>query len=237
MLGTGWRTRADFEPASRRTARRAVRYQWISLRDCWGRSCGTAATATTRRVTAAVQNSASSIRTRLGMPTPGAAPASPSSSRLSPMSSIGITADLCRAAVEAASKVRAAPTANVSCLGNACPAGSYSVLIFICNSPDRDFWLNSFTGGSMGEADMPNIVYYNRDRRRSSFTRPMRDPEEILEGLRSLKAVKGELNRTMSLSSDKRRSSSREYRTSLCFYLAHHSLVRSILVRLFCLSL
>ncbi|XP_026827027.1 regulating synaptic membrane exocytosis protein 1 isoform X2 [Ooceraea biroi] len=62
--------------------------------------------------------------------------------------------------------------------------------------------------GSMGEADMPNVVYYNRDRRRSSFTRPMRDPEEILEGLRSLKAVKGELNRTMSLSGDKRRSSS-----------------------------
>ncbi|XP_020291700.1 regulating synaptic membrane exocytosis protein 1 isoform X3 [Pseudomyrmex gracilis] len=60
--------------------------------------------------------------------------------------------------------------------------------------------------GSMGEADMP-IVYYNRDRRRSSFTRPMRDPEEILEGLRSLKAVKGELNRTMSLTSDKRRTS------------------------------
>ncbi|XP_032672413.1 regulating synaptic membrane exocytosis protein 1 isoform X2 [Odontomachus brunneus] len=63
--------------------------------------------------------------------------------------------------------------------------------------------------GSMGEVDMPAVVYYNRDRRRSSFTRPMRDPEEILEGLRSLKAVKGELSRTMSLTSDKRRGSRR----------------------------
>ncbi|KAL0117950.1 hypothetical protein PUN28_008967 [Cardiocondyla obscurior] len=62
--------------------------------------------------------------------------------------------------------------------------------------------------GSMGETDMP-VVYYNRDRRRSSFTRPMRDPEEILEGLRALKATKGELNRTMSLSSDKKRGSRR----------------------------
>ncbi|XP_018053303.1 PREDICTED: regulating synaptic membrane exocytosis protein 1 [Atta colombica] len=63
--------------------------------------------------------------------------------------------------------------------------------------------------GSMGEADMPAIVHYNRDRRRSSFTRPMRDPEEILEGLRALKATKGELSRTMSLSGDKRRGSRR----------------------------
>nr|XP_012147152.1 PREDICTED: regulating synaptic membrane exocytosis protein 1 [Megachile rotundata] len=63
--------------------------------------------------------------------------------------------------------------------------------------------------GSMGEADMPAIVHYNRDRRRSSFTRPMRDPEEILEGLRSLKAAKRELGRTMSLSGDKRRESRR----------------------------
>lgn len=62
----------------------------------------------------------------------------------------------------------------------------------------------------MGETDM-SITYYNRDRRRSSFTRPMRDPEEILEGLRSLKAAKGELSRTMSLSGDKRRGS-REYK-------------------------
>ncbi|XP_014478309.1 PREDICTED: regulating synaptic membrane exocytosis protein 1 isoform X2 [Dinoponera quadriceps] len=61
--------------------------------------------------------------------------------------------------------------------------------------------------GSMGEVDVP--VYYNRDRRRSSFTRPMRDPEEIMEGLRSLKAVKGELSRTMSLTGDKRRGSRR----------------------------
>ncbi|XP_076178462.1 regulating synaptic membrane exocytosis protein fife isoform X2 [Ptiloglossa arizonensis] len=61
--------------------------------------------------------------------------------------------------------------------------------------------------GSMGEADIPNIVHYNRDRRRSSFTRPMRDAEEILEGLRSFKAAKRELGRTMSLSGDKRRES------------------------------
>lgn len=72
----------------------------------------------------------------------------------------------------------------------------------------------------MGETDMSSIVYYNRDRRRSSFTRPMRDPEEILEGLRSLKAAKGELNRTMSLTGDKRRSS-REYKRFFAF-LGHH---------------
>lgn len=60
----------------------------------------------------------------------------------------------------------------------------------------------------MGEADMPAIVHYNRDRRRSSFTRPSRDPEEILEGLRTLKAAAHrELGRTMSLSGDKRRES------------------------------
>lgn len=70
----------------------------------------------------------------------------------------------------------------------------------------------------MGEADMPAIVCYNRDRRRSSFTRPMRDPEEILEGLRALKATKGELNRTMSLSGDKKRSS-REYKHFPRFFL------------------
>ncbi|KAG9438155.1 regulating synaptic membrane exocytosis protein 1 isoform X1 [Apis mellifera carnica] len=62
--------------------------------------------------------------------------------------------------------------------------------------------------GSMGETEMPTI-HFNRDRRRSSFTRPMRDPEEILEGLRSLKAAKRELGRTMSLSGDKRRESRR----------------------------
>lgn len=43
----------------------------------------------------------------------------------------------------------------------------------------------------------PPPVSYNRDRRRSSCTRMLRDPDEIL---RSLKAVKGELGRTMSLS-------------------------------------
>lgn len=69
----------------------------------------------------------------------------------------------------------------------------------------------------MGEADLPAIVHYNRDRRRSSFTRPMRDPEEILEGLRTLKAAKGELNRTMSLTGDKRRGS-REYKRFLAFF-------------------
>jgi hypothetical protein len=41
---------------------------------------------------------------------------------------------------------------------------------------------------------------YNKERRRSSCSRG-RDPDEIL---RSLKAVKGELGRTMSLSGDKR---------------------------------
>lgn len=55
------------------------------------------------------------------------------------------------------------------------------------------------------------MVAYNRDRRRSSCARVMRDPDEIL---RSLKAVKGELGRTMSLSSDKRRGS-REYRKNM----------------------
>lgn len=45
---------------------------------------------------------------------------------------------------------------------------------------------------------------YNRDRRRSSCARMLRDPEEILK---SLKAVKGELGRTMSLSGDKRHRS------------------------------
>lgn len=72
----------------------------------------------------------------------------------------------------------------------------------------------------MGEVDMPAVVYYNRDRRRSSFTRPMRDPEEILEGLRSLKAAKGELSRTMSLTGDKRRGS-REYKRFFAS-LSHH---------------
>ncbi|XP_076244802.1 regulating synaptic membrane exocytosis protein fife isoform X2 [Calliopsis andreniformis] len=56
--------------------------------------------------------------------------------------------------------------------------------------------------GSMGEADI--IVHYYGGRRRSSFTRPPRDPEEIREGLQSLKAAQRELGRTMSLSGDKR---------------------------------
>lgn len=73
----------------------------------------------------------------------------------------------------------------------------------------RNIAILDFAGGSMGETEMPTI-HFNRDRRRSSFTRPMRDPEEILEGLRSLKAAKRELGRTMSLSGDKRRES-REY--------------------------
>lgn len=85
----------------------------------------------------------------------------------------------------------------------------------------------------MGEADMPAIVNYNRDRRRSSFTRPMRDPEEILEGLRALKANKGELSRTMSLSSDKRRGS-REYKYFPCFFWpSFRSFVRPSSVCLF----
>ena len=59
----------------------------------------------------------------------------------------------------------------------------------------------------MGETDV-TVAHYNRERRRSSFARPMRDQEEILETLRNLKAQnsgKGELSRTMSLSGEKRR--------------------------------
>ncbi|XP_050312016.1 regulating synaptic membrane exocytosis protein 1 isoform X2 [Anthonomus grandis grandis] len=52
---------------------------------------------------------------------------------------------------------------------------------------------------------VPPPASYSRDRRRSSCTRMLRDPEEILK---SLKAVKGELGRTMSLTADKRRRSS-----------------------------
>ncbi|XP_054006344.1 regulating synaptic membrane exocytosis protein 1 isoform X3 [Hylaeus anthracinus] len=59
--------------------------------------------------------------------------------------------------------------------------------------------------GSMGEADMSVMMHHNRDRRRSSFTRPMRDHGDILEDLRLFKAAKRELNRTMSLTGDKRR--------------------------------
>ncbi|CAB0032410.1 unnamed protein product [Trichogramma brassicae] len=64
--------------------------------------------------------------------------------------------------------------------------------------------------GSMGEADVSG-VHYSRERRRSSFARPMRDQEEILETLRSLKAQgRGELSRTMSLSGEKRRPNLRQ---------------------------
>ncbi|XP_060519532.1 regulating synaptic membrane exocytosis protein 1 isoform X2 [Cylas formicarius] len=52
---------------------------------------------------------------------------------------------------------------------------------------------------------VPPPPSYSRDRRRSSCTRMLRDPEEILK---SLKAVKGELGRTMSLTAEKRRRSS-----------------------------
>ncbi|XP_065162627.1 regulating synaptic membrane exocytosis protein 1 isoform X2 [Atheta coriaria] len=48
---------------------------------------------------------------------------------------------------------------------------------------------------------MPPPSSMARDRRRSSCTRMMRDPDEILK---SLKAVKGELGRTMSLTGEKR---------------------------------
>nr|CAI5827015.1 unnamed protein product [Callosobruchus analis] len=48
---------------------------------------------------------------------------------------------------------------------------------------------------------VPPPPSYSRDRRRSSCTRMLRDPEEILK---SLKAVKGELGRTMSLTGDKK---------------------------------
>lgn len=71
----------------------------------------------------------------------------------------------------------------------------------------------------MGEAD---AVHYNRERRRSSFARPKRDQEEILETLRTLKAQqghggKGELSRTMSLSGEKRRPN-REFLRSCIFF-------------------
>ncbi|XP_015587944.1 protein piccolo isoform X2 [Cephus cinctus] len=64
--------------------------------------------------------------------------------------------------------------------------------------------------GSVGGDTDGAVVHYNRERRRSSCARGLRDPDEIL---RSLKAVKGELGRTMSLSSsassEKRRGSRR----------------------------
>lgn len=114
MSGIDWRIRADFEQASRRTARRAARYRWTSLRDYLGKSCEIVATATIRRATAVARSSASCIRTMPGTPIPDAVPANPSNSRSSLTSSAGITVDLCQVAAGAASKVRAAPTANVS---------------------------------------------------------------------------------------------------------------------------
>lgn len=59
--------------------------------------------------------------------------------------------------------------------------------------------------GSMGETDM-SVMQYNRDRRRSSCTRAMRDPHEFLS---SLKAEHMKLGRTMSLTGEKRRESRR----------------------------
>ncbi|XP_053594404.1 regulating synaptic membrane exocytosis protein 1 isoform X2 [Microplitis demolitor] len=64
--------------------------------------------------------------------------------------------------------------------------------------------------GSIVDTEMPS-VYYNRDRRRSSVARSVRDPEEVLRSLKKA-AAKGELGRTMSLSSDKRRGSRRDER-------------------------
>lgn len=51
---------------------------------------------------------------------------------------------------------------------------------------------------------VPPPTSYSRDRRRSSCTRILRDPDEILK---SLKAVKGELGRTMSFVGEKRHRS------------------------------
>lgn len=50
------------------------------------------------------------------------------------------------------------------------------------------------------------VVHYNRERRRSSVARVVRDPEEVLRSLKKA-AAKGELGRTMSLSNEKRRGS------------------------------
>ena len=56
---------------------------------------------------------------------------------------------------------------------------------------------------SILEGDTPP-VNYNKERRRSTICRAMRDPDEIL---RSLKAVKGELLGRSGSISEKRRSS------------------------------
>lgn len=116
-LGIGWRIHADFARASRRIARHAAQCRWTSPRDFSGRSCGIVATATIRRATAVAQSFVSCIQIMPGMPIPDAVPASPSNSRSSRTSSTGITADPCRVAAGAASKVRAAPIANVSVTG------------------------------------------------------------------------------------------------------------------------
>lgn len=61
---------------------------------------------------------------------------------------------------------------------------------------------------------MPPPSSMARDRRRSSCTRMMRDPDEILK---SLKAVKGELGRTMSLTGEKRHRS--KYHSNNYFFI------------------
>lgn len=66
---------------------------------------------------------------------------------------------------------------------------------------------SSFQSVQEQEAEVPAApppTSYSRDRRRSSCTRMLRDPDEILK---SLKAVKGELGRTMSLSGDRKHRS------------------------------
>lgn len=64
-----------------------------------------------------------------------------------------------------------------------------------------------------GEATPP-VVYLNNTRRRSSCVR--RDPDEIMK---SLKAVKGELGRTMSLSAAEKRSTSSRRKFVFFFFL------------------
>lgn len=70
----------------------------------------------------------------------------------------------------------------------------------------------------MGDADVSGMTYH-RERRRSSYARPVRDEKEIYETLRNLKAqgAKAELSRTMSLSGEKRRPN-REYPTPLMLF-------------------
>ncbi|XP_011301029.1 regulating synaptic membrane exocytosis protein 1 isoform X2 [Fopius arisanus] len=64
--------------------------------------------------------------------------------------------------------------------------------------------------GSIGDSETPP-VYYSRDRRRSSVARTARNHEEVLKSLQKI-AARGELGRTMSLSSEKRRGSRRDER-------------------------